>query len=234
MTDSIIKSSPKDKTSNLLIETAKHLTEGLFGLASSDRKDLILSLGYIFQRTRSSGFLKALLKEWEHYREKGRIKDDYIESEQHQECLQEILDFLDRDSPDELRFRMLKAIFLGAATETSSSRDSVLPQQYMRLCRDLTSGEALVLQATFKMVDERRWSSSNSADDWLLAIAQGSGLGLRELVEIHERKLIDKNLLIGRTHSDRSGVNLGNYYRLTSLGLQICQFIKNFDVNQTL
>ena len=227
------KDEPRDKTSNLLIETAKHLAEGLFGIAASDRKDLILSLGYIFQRTRSSGFLKALIKEWNSYREKGRIKDDYIKSEQHQECLQEMLEFLDRDSPDSLRFKMLKAIFLGAATETASSRESVLPQQYMSLCRTLTAGEALVLQATFSIVESSAWSSTSSATDWLGTIAKESGLKSWELVEIHERKLIEKNLLIDRRLSDRSGVDLGSFYRLTPLALEICQFIAKFNIKQT-
>lgn len=143
----------KDKTFLMLRETAEGLIQGLFGVAASDRKDLILSIGYIFQRARSGTFLNALLKEWERFRERGRIKDDYVNTDQHQECLQEMLDFLDRDSPDSLRFRMLKAIFLGAATETQSTRDSVLPQQYMSICRSLSSGEALVLQATYAIVE---------------------------------------------------------------------------------
>ena len=54
----------KDKTSLMLRETAEGLIQGLFGVAASDRKDLILSIGYIFQRARSGTFLNALLKEW--------------------------------------------------------------------------------------------------------------------------------------------------------------------------
>jgi hypothetical protein len=229
MSEIVTEEGQSDKTSILFRETAKGFVEGIFGLAASDRKDLILSLGYIFQRTRSGTFLNALLKEWAVYREKGRIKEDYIQSEQHQECLQEMLDFLDRDSPDALRFRMLKAIFLGAATENQSSKDSVLPQQYMGICRTLSSGEALVLQATFEIAEQRNTPSSNVAREWLAIIAEESGLESNELVDIHERRLIDKNLLTDRVHGDRSGVNLGKYYRLTPLALSICRFIKNFE-----
>ena len=218
-----------DKTSLMLRETAKGLIQGLFGVAASDRKDLILSIGYIFQRARSGTFLNALLKEWERYREKERIKDDYVNTDQHQECLQEMLDFLDRDSPDSLRFRMLKAIFLGAATEIQSTRDSVLPQQYMSICRNLSSGEALVLQATYAIVERGVNSSSIHATDWLRDISKESGLESSELVEIHERKLIEKNLIAGRKYGDRSGVELGSFYRLTPLGLAICKFITTFE-----
>lgn len=76
-----------DQTSNLLSQTARNLTEGLSGLAASERKDLYLSIGYLFQRIRSGRFLETLKREWDEYREKGRIKDDYVETEQHQECL---------------------------------------------------------------------------------------------------------------------------------------------------
>ncbi len=220
----------RDETSNLLAKTVESLTEGITGLAASNRKDLILSLGHLFQRVRSGRFLRTLADEWDMYREKGRIKDDYIQTEQHQECLQEMLDFLDKDSPDETRFSILKKLFLVAAMETKSTRDSVLPQQYMRLCRTLTSGEALVLVATYDVAchggEEKKESA---ASVWLSTIAKKSGLKYSELVEIHERNLIDKNLLTRRVHGDRSGVQVGQYYRLTPLGYEICQYIGEFE-----
>jgi hypothetical protein len=223
------KKKINDQTSLLLRETAKGFVEGLFGIAASDRKDLILSLGHIFQRTRSGTFLKALIQEWERLREKGRIKEDYVRSEQHQECLQEMLDFLDRDSPDSLRFRMLKAIFLGAATEIQLDRNSVLPQQYMSICRTISSGEALVLQATFDVAERGDAPSTTSSSDWLQTIGKESRLVSHELVSIHEQKLIEKNLLIRRIPGDGSRVALGEHYRLTGLGMEICRFIKAYE-----
>ena len=228
MSDIVPQKDAKDKTSQLLHETAKSLVEGITGIAASSRTDLILSLSHIFQRARSGNFLNVLLKEWDKYREKGRVKDDYLNTEQHQECLQEMLDFLDRGNPDARRFSILKAIFLGAATESMSSRDSILPQQYMSLCKTLSSGEVIVLNATFAL-SERAITPPNSATDWLDMIAKESGLGSQELVEIHERKLIEKNMLTDRTFADRSGVRNGSHLRLTPLAVAICMFIKAFD-----
>ena len=45
-------------------------------------------------------------------------------------------------------------------------------------------------------------------------VAKESGVELRELVEIHQRKLIEKSLLTDRTFSDRSGIVLGSHFRL--------------------
>lgn len=235
MSEIVPKGKHLDKTSKLLNDTTVSLIAGFSSVAASDRKDLILSIGHIFQRLRSGSFLEALKKEWECYIEKGRIKDDYIDSEQHQECLQEMLDFLDKDSPDERRFSILKAIFLGAATETKSTRGEVLPQQYMSLCRTLSSGEVLVLQATFAIADRGSWSTIKYALDWLNVVAKESGLHTSELVEIHERKLIEKNFLTDRVTHDMSqkhadkGVDIGVNYRLTPLAIQMCKFIKEFD-----
>jgi len=136
------------ETSDLLGQTLQGVAEGLTGLASSDKKDLVRSIGFIFQRWRSLKFLDALRAEWNQYREKGRIKDDYLATDQHAECLQEMLDLID-SRPDQIRFEVLKKILLLSATEKYSSRNDILPQQYMRLIRELNPGEVLVLLTAY-------------------------------------------------------------------------------------
>jgi len=227
------KTSDTFDTSNLLGLTIMSLAEGITGVAASERKDLILSLGHLFQRIRSGRFLQTLKNEWDGYRDKGRISDDYMETEQHQECLQEMLDFLDKDSADQIRFSFLKKIFLTAATENPTKRDSLLPQQYMKVCRKLSSGEVLVLQATYEIAKSGHWDPNDtSARNWEVAIAEESGLRYPELVEVHERNLMAKNLITSRTHSDKSGVTLGQHYRLSDLGYEICKFIESYDDEQ--
>lgn len=229
MSNLIQKYFGKEATYELLADTYNSLMEGLTGVASSDRKDLFLSLGHIFQRLRSGQFLRTLMDEWKQFREKGRIKDDYVQSEQHQACLQEMLDFLDKDSPDEIRFSFLKKIFLSASTEKVSSRNSVLPQQYMHLCRGLSSGEVLVLQAAYSIAKKDGYKNHTNAQNWLQSIAQESGLVLPQLVDIQDRTLEEKRLITPRKHGDRSGVSLGKHYRLTDLGYEICKFIEAYD-----
>jgi hypothetical protein len=141
-----------------------------------------------------------------------------------------MLDFLDKDSPDERRFSILKAIFLGAATEEQSTRDSVLPQQYMSLCRTLSSGEVLVLQAVFAITEGGGIFSAKNNKEWFEIIAEKSGLKTRELVEIHERKLMEKNLIMNKAQPDGAmSYQAGSNFRLTPLAVQMCKFIKTFD-----
>jgi hypothetical protein len=107
------------------------------------------SVGFIFQRYPSIGFLSAFRQEWDRFRDAGRIAPGRETTELHADCLQELLDFLDQDQPDQLRFDALKKILLVSATEEYSSGDSVLPRQFMKLIRELTSGEVLVLLSAY-------------------------------------------------------------------------------------
>lgn len=225
-------------TIDTLKNTLRFLTETLTGVAASDKKDFALSIGYLFQRLRGGNFLKKFIEELDRYRKKGKIKDDYFKSEQHQACLQEMLDFLDKDSPDEIRFSTMKKVFLVAATEEISNRDSILPQQYMWICRGLSSGEILVLGATHRQCKNQYNQNETLITEWLAAIKNESGLNHTSLVEIHEQNLITKKLIMPRikpAHISQVETHayLGDYFRITDLGNAICQFIEQYESEPT-
>ncbi|MEM7761662.1 MAG: hypothetical protein AAF298_26605 [Cyanobacteria bacterium P01_A01_bin.40] len=230
MSDLIVDNNG-DLTSQIVKSTLKNILEGATGIATSEKKDLILSFSHVLQRVRGRSFLKAFLSEWNKFREKGRINDEYIYSEQHQVCLQELLECLDQDIPDETRFKVLKSILLIAATETVSQRDSVLPQEYMRLCRNLESGEILVLFA----IDKIPFPKPNNFDfqkqeQWKRDIAQESGLVHQNLVLNYQEKLASKHLLCsGRI------TYCPMYSAVTDLGKSLVEYIKEYDsVENTL
>ena len=77
---------PSDAPNKWVHSALQNLTEGLSGIAASDRKQWALSLGHVLQRARAGDFLAQFLKEWNEYREKGRIKDDFQETEQYKAC----------------------------------------------------------------------------------------------------------------------------------------------------
>jgi hypothetical protein len=141
-----------------------------------------------------------------------------------------MLDFLDKDSPDEIRFSFLKKIFLITATETASDRNSIIPQQFMKICRCLSSGEILVMQGAYSYLKAGHIDPNDlNTQSWLRNVAKESGLTYPSLVESHESELERKKIIRGRFYSDKSGVTLGDYYRLTELGYQICKFIESYD-----
>jgi hypothetical protein len=216
-------------TGDIISDTLVCLAEGLTGIAASERKELAFSVGHIFQSLRKGQFLSRFLEEWNAYREKGRIKEDYPKTEQHQSCLQEFLASLDQDCPDEIRFQILKKIFLVAATEKASDRNSLLPYQFLRLCREMTSGEIIVLQAAYNLANKQGITKSGNASMWLRMIADESGLVHTSLVEIYEEKLMKKYLLTNRVYADRSGVAIEPHFRLTELAYGFCEYIAHYD-----
>jgi actin-related protein len=215
-----------------LKDTFQALSEFITGVASSEKKDWALSIGYLLQRVRGGNFLNQLMIELDKYKERGQIKEDYLKTEQSITCLQEMLDFLDKDSPDQLRFDFLKKLFLSAASEEVSSRESYLPQQIIQICRKLKSGEILVLKAAREIAkDNKAELKTNNTADWLHEIANKAGLKHAELVEIHEKSLMEKNLISPRLYNDGSVVSMGSTYRLTPLAMDMFEFIKNYDEN---
>lgn len=140
--------SDKDFTSKLfglLKNGSISGVQGLSGLFAMERKDMILTAGRLLQGVINWEFLDTLHREWDRLRKDSQIRDDYQKTEQHHACLQQMLDFLDSDKPDKIRFEFMKKIFLSAATEKGQNTDSILPQQYMFISRQLTSGDILLL-----------------------------------------------------------------------------------------
>lgn len=99
----------------------------------------------------------------------------------------------------------------------------------MKICRQLSSGEILVLSAAHKLSKDKDRPQTREAVEWLNYIAEISGLKHSELVELHERDLIKKNLISGRSVGDNTFVNAGNNYRLTPLAFDVFKFIQNYD-----
>lgn len=146
-------------------------------------------------------------------------------------CLHELLDALDREIVDERRFALLKKILLVAATESRSARNDSLPHQFMQLARKLQTGEILTLFATYRIYKEGTWKQEKhwAANKWCTEVATEAGLEFAELAAIHEEKLMELQLITNREHADRSGVMIGDGFRLTELGIRFCEYVSEYD-----
>lgn len=231
MTESKEIEALEKNTENIIATTLIGLVEGLTGIAAASKKEWILSISHMFQKMRGGQFLSQFLKEWKDYKQKGKVKDDYQFSEQHKACLQELLEFLDKDSPDEVRFKILKQIFLVAASEEVSDRDSFLPLQFMKIARSLTDGEVILLTTIWQIAKERNgeYEQHYGAQRWLQEVTDASGMKHQELIEIHEQSLMNKRLVTPRKLPDSSGVKVKPFFRLTNLGYEFCEFIEKYE-----
>ena len=94
-----------------LQEPTVKIAEALTGILASDFKDWKLSAGKIVQAVIKGSLLTQLGREIEKYQEEGKIKEDYLESDIDRASFKELLEFIDEEVPDEIRFKAIKSIF---------------------------------------------------------------------------------------------------------------------------
>lgn len=207
--------------------------EGLTGIVKSSPRDLAISWLNIAQRIIRGQKLASVNAEFELLRKKGRIPKDYLNSLQGQYTLTELLDFLENRQVDEQVFQIMKKIFLIAATQ----KDDVIAQQYMRIAKDLTGGEVIVLTTTYRVatvpeLSELKFGTGSVfEEEWGGVIANESGLKYTELVLIHAANLVRKKMLYPTHEVAMSGKNtyMGDHMRLTKLGYGLCEYISQYE-----
>jgi hypothetical protein len=119
-------------------------------------------------------------------------------------------------------------LFVATSAESAYDRTSVVPHQFIRIARTLSSGEILVLNAAYRCYKQHLAGDGfSAASAWLRRIATDSGLEYPELVETFGQELIKKNFLTGRLHGDRSGVVTKNF-RLTGFAIDFCELVESY------
>ncbi len=231
----LVKFSDIKGLMKILQQPTIKIAEFLTGVLVSELKDWKLSAGRLVQSVIKGNLLTQLGREIKKYQMKGEIKEDYLENNINQACFKEILTFIDSETPDEIRFRAMKSIFFCSISKDTKLEDQILAYQLMQICKQLSSGEILILKAIWDMRHNRIKAgvtlnpSTTRAREWLKNIALQIGHNLPHLVELHERKLIELSLITSRTYPDRSGITHGSFYRLTDLGVKLCEFITRYE-----
>ncbi len=222
------------KTRDVIDDAIVAAVEGVTGIADEYKMPVVQTLGRVLQRSRKIGLVSALKVEFDRYCEAGRIKDDYQYTEQAQVCLQELLDAIDNDQLDKQRFDALRKLFFVAYTETELDRESFLPQQYMQICRQLSSGDICILATSYSASKDNKGEKDcpNGATGWMSYIADNSWLKHTSLVESHETSLMEKHLISGRMNNNRSRVYWKNF-RLTNLAVGLCEYMDKYDDIET-
>ncbi len=195
--------------------------------------------GYVIRLIHAAAkgnFLRQLVVEVEDLRRKGKIDEEYLKTKQAMGCFMELLDVVDRITPDPERLDAVKKIFISIYKGRLNDDNDPVPQQLLAIGGSLTAGEIILLSAVYKthqepaqhVRGESRWD--HSAHAWLSVMASETKFKSIALVEIHETSLMDKKLLLPRRHSDHSGIELNSSgQRLTDLGVLLCKYLCNAD-----
>ena len=222
-----MQGSQKTGLIHRLRERLNDQVELMTGIAASGRDDLTLSLGHALQGALKLQFFETLMDEMDSYREKGRIKDDDLKTKQGQACFMEMLNFLDGDNPDDIRFEFMKKLYLGIMSDDERDRESVLEQQYMSFCRKLTAGEIMTLVGAWKYAQKQEGNPSYPSDAWYKQIAGPSKLIHDSLAQYYGKMLEEKGIFGVRILvAGRERTITG----LTTLATEILKYIESYEI----
>lgn len=209
--------------------TINRIIDGLSGFVTGSKGDYAQTANRLLKSIVAHDFFYQLQMEWDKYCVKGKVELDYVNSKPYLNSLSELLDYLDKDIPNDEIAGTLKKLFFIPAFKDYYKEDKLLAIEYMKIVRKMVPGELMVLFTAYNNIDLKNSKSYWDASDWLQVIADKSTLKYAELVELHEKNLIDLCLVTKRMNSDGSGVSLGEYFRLTSLGYNLCKYIEMYD-----
>lgn len=220
------KFSDSKTLAEFLQQPTEIIAETITGILASDLKDYKLIAGRIVQSALKFRLLTQLGRELKELREKGKIKEDYFATHKQQATLVELLKFIDEEVPDEELFKAVKSIFFTSISKDASEEDSLLGYHFLQICKQLKSGDILLLKTCYQIRKSGKYIENNSARSWMDKCARYSELP-KGMVELYEENLMKFKLLTERTYSDRSGVRIGNF-RLTDLAIELCEFITRY------
>lgn len=215
------------KAKQMVIEQFVPGATGIIKSALDGGGDIVQAISNTIQRSGKAGLFQAFLDELEKMKEKGKAPPDFIATETGRSCLQELMDFLEKELPDQARFDAMKSLFFRAADADTDEASKARCLQLMRVCRTLDATELLILSVVYRENQRRRTAKPSEkevtgSDEWPRVVAAASGTALSiGLVEHYENRLIDKRLIGERQHTDRSGIRHSDQFRLTHLGLEL-------------
>ena len=202
------------------------------GASSLDFAQQTLMLGRIVEGARKHQLVKQLLAEFRGLVRSGKLKEDCLAEVTAQSSLIDLLQVVDREVPEEIKFAAMKAIFLYSLKQDLTEHEKILAFELQKICSRMSSGELVVLKATYEIHTGKNLRnyqggmnlSTSNAIEWLRYVSFQIGHNDTALVELYEDRLTELKLITGRVYADKSGI-VGQNFRLTSLGIKICEFI---------
>lgn len=226
MKNEIVRVSPKD----VVLGTLDHLIYGASGLSQTDKDQAVQSLTRIYKNMRAGRFLSSLIEEWKMLEEKGKIPSNYQYTEEHNNCIGEILDYLDNGVPNDKIFEVLKKMFLVSVMDNTLKDTNVLPNQFIKVAKELSSGELIVLFSIFRLSKSIYNVELNQRYHHKLVfekIAQQTGLNHSSLVKLNCERLIDKYLISSNFKTKQS--EYVGHYLPTDFGIAFCEYVEKYD-----
>lgn len=205
------------------------IAEALTGLLSLGKSDVIQVGGRLVQAVLKKQAFTQLGREIKQLTERGKIKEDYANTRYGFQSLSDTLTFIDSEAPDQDRLMAVKSMFYNAISIDTNKSDELLKYQLLKLTMKLEASQLLLLKVSYDLYKQGKTTSesglSSNIESWFILMAKALGHGVTALVLTDEAVLMDNHLL--NQHTSGGGIHVHNY-RLTDLGIKLCQYLEKF------
>jgi hypothetical protein len=197
------------------------------GIAGSNRADLLMSAGRFGQGMIKGEGLKQLFIEIQELRKKGKIDDQYVNSQYGKKNFADILKLIDEENVDPAKWEAIKKVFFCSIASDSEEKERAKAYYLTQMCLKLEAFDFEVLRVCNEIcrTPNHAYQATNAAGEWINIVSEKLGYGLPEFVEKSESRLIEQGLISSRTYSDKSGIRPGANFRLSNLGIVLCKMI---------
>jgi hypothetical protein len=207
--------------------------EAITGAFALGVKQGPIAVGRIAQATIQGKMYKQVAEELRTLREAGRIPESLGDVKNGIYTWAELMRTIDEECPDDERLDALKALFYGVVKIGGEDWERIQAYQLWRLAKELNSGDLLVLRVIH---DQMNRTPNPNWTTWMAHIATQSGIMYTELLERHEKRLIEVALLTPRFRVGGDGIgpdsgihNTNN--RLTQAGVRFCQNLQTYTID---
>lgn len=210
-----------------------YIAESVMGALETGTRGLTMAGGRIVQALLKARLFQQWNEEFRTLRELGRLKEDFADTKYGFQTWVELMTIIDEESPDPDRLESLKSMFYAVNKVNADDSARIQSYQLWRLAKEMNSGDLLVLKVAYENLNR---TANADWGAWMDHVAKLSGLGYRELVERHEKRLIEMAMLTPRFRvtGDGPGIESGiqkNNNRLTEAGVRFCQNIQTFRID---
>jgi hypothetical protein len=185
--------------------------------------------GHILQAALQGRMLKQFAEEFRVLRKKGKIKDPSERPSGFNSWV-DLLKAVDSDMPDEEKFEALKAMFFTANSVNATDAESMLAYQLLQIAKRLNSGELMLLRTNYRVFKKGQYLRDRGEmpiQAWTGLMRNELGQPPNSLIELHEKALVENQLISPRIHGNQWSVSTENC-RLTDLGIKFCENIETY------
>ncbi len=188
----------------------------------------------------AAGILSRFFDDYKKNKESKKIKTESFATNKPSDSLIDLIKFINEETPDEDRMKILKSIFFSGISKNSTEQDEILAYEFLQTAKKLSATEILILKANFEIAQNKTSTTvlkqeleygKRGRKHWRKVIAKQMGYdNFDSMVLKYESNLESLGLISPRYELDRLQHEFDPTikYRLTDMGYKFCEFMTKY------